>query len=398
MPYNHDTPATHSQAELAELYVSKCRPLCQCRKPGLEMYICKIADHYILKRMPDTGSLHAPTCESYEPPAELSGLGEVFGTAIKENLDGLTELKFGFSMTKISGRSSTAEMKLKPAEAVSVKSEGNKLTIKAVLFYLWDQAGFNKWSPAMEGKRTWAVVHKHLMAAAGDKLAKGTVLADRLYIPEPFSLDKKDEITRRRMSRFAVATAKETGARPLMLLVGEVKTIEPGRYGQKLVIKHAPGCEFNLNGEMSKRMEKQFEVELDLWTRADVRMMVIATFSVSTGGVNTIEEIALMPTTANWIPFESPWEELMINETLKGRRFTKCLRYNLSNERPLASFVLNDTAPKPTAMYITMPLAKDEYLTALHNLIEGSQLNSWTWCVSEFNYPPIPVAVDSKHG
>ena len=34
---------------------------------------------------PDTGDAHATGCESYEPPPELSGLGEVMGTAIQED-------------------------------------------------------------------------------------------------------------------------------------------------------------------------------------------------------------------------------------------------------------------------------------------------------------------------
>ena len=389
--HNNDPLDAAKQKELAAMHASKKRPLCHCRKPGIEMYIAKIEERYYVKRMPETGGLHAPTCDSYEPPAELSGLGEVLGSAIKENLDGLTELRFDFSMTKIGGRVGQTDIKAK--ETDSVKAAGSKLTIKSVLSYLWDQAGFNKWSPAMDGKRTWSVVHRHLMAVAGDKMAKGAVLSEKLYIPEPFSVDKKDEIARRRMSKFAVATAKASGPKPLMLLVGEVKTLAPGRYGQTLVLKHAPGCNFNMADEMYKRIEKQFEVEFDLWKAAeDVRLMVIATFSVSLGGMNEIDEIAFMPTTNNWIPFENPWEELMINETLRDRRFTKCLRYNLTKERPLASFVLNDTTPKPTAMYVTMPLMKDEFHTALHNLIEGSQLDSWIWDVSNFDPPPIPEA------
>jgi len=47
------------------------------------MYIAKVGNRYIVKRMPDTGQLHSPDCDSYEPPAELSGLGEVLGSAIK---------------------------------------------------------------------------------------------------------------------------------------------------------------------------------------------------------------------------------------------------------------------------------------------------------------------------
>ena len=85
----YDPAEAARQKELAIMHASKKRPICHCRNPGIEMYIAKIEDHYIVKRMPETGGLHSPTCDSYEPPAELSGLGEVLGTAIKENLDGL---------------------------------------------------------------------------------------------------------------------------------------------------------------------------------------------------------------------------------------------------------------------------------------------------------------------
>ena len=50
-----------------------------CLVEGVEMYVARLGDGYIVKRMPDTGSHHAPDCPSYEPPAEFSGLGQVLG-------------------------------------------------------------------------------------------------------------------------------------------------------------------------------------------------------------------------------------------------------------------------------------------------------------------------------
>ena len=51
---------------------------------GVEMRVAprRVSGGYIVKRMPDTGSHHAPDCPSYEPPAEFSGLGQVLGSAI----------------------------------------------------------------------------------------------------------------------------------------------------------------------------------------------------------------------------------------------------------------------------------------------------------------------------
>lgn len=61
------------QALLASVHVEKKRPICLCRSPGMEMYVSKLDGKYIVKRMPNTGGEHAATCDSYEPPPELSG-------------------------------------------------------------------------------------------------------------------------------------------------------------------------------------------------------------------------------------------------------------------------------------------------------------------------------------
>lgn len=89
------------KASLKNAYPKKIRPLCACKQPPVAMYIAKIDDRFIIKRMPNTGSDHDLECRSYEIPAGLSGLDQVLGSAIKENSEnGLTVLKFDFSLTK----------------------------------------------------------------------------------------------------------------------------------------------------------------------------------------------------------------------------------------------------------------------------------------------------------
>ena len=50
------------------------RPRCLCLLDGIEMYVARLGDGFIVKRLPNTGSHHAPDCPSYEPPPEFSGL------------------------------------------------------------------------------------------------------------------------------------------------------------------------------------------------------------------------------------------------------------------------------------------------------------------------------------
>ncbi|WP_371765509.1 DUF1173 domain-containing protein [Massilia sp.] len=381
-------------AALASIYGSKVRPVCTCR--NVEMYIAKVSGKYAVKRMPNTGPDHSPGCDSYEPPAELSGLGQVIGTAIEEDADeGMTTLKLGFSLSKVSGKKAPSPS---TGEKDSVKTDGNKLTLRGTLHYLWDQAGFTRWSPAMENKRSWPVIRKYLLLAAENKMTKGSALVDRLYIPEPFSEDRKSEIAQRRMAQLAKASAPAKETRQLMIVIGEIKEIGTARFGFKIRFKHVPDCDFMMNEDLHKRLRKRFATEIELWSsNADngVHLMAIATFSVGHTGVPSIEEIALMVVSPGWVPFENQFELMLLNSlTEKKRRFVKGLRYNLASTTPLACAVLQDTHPQPTALYVTPFGASEEFVAALDELIAQSKLSSWKWdpASGEMNTLPSPGA------
>jgi Protein of unknown function (DUF1173) len=72
---------------LAAIHNTKERPLCACVPHGVPMYVARIAGNYYVKRMPGTGAAHGMGCASFEPPPELSGLGEVAGHAIQEDTE-----------------------------------------------------------------------------------------------------------------------------------------------------------------------------------------------------------------------------------------------------------------------------------------------------------------------
>lgn len=381
---------------LAGIHRTKTRPLCLCRDGGVEMYVAKVHGKFVIKRMPDTGSTHSPACDSYEPPAELSGLGQVSGSAIQENPDeGTTALKLDFSLTKVPGRSAP------PAGdgegGSSVRTDGNKLTLRGTLHYLWEEAGFHRWAPSMTGKRNWYVIRKYLLQAASDKTAKGADLADILFIPETFSPDKAAEIGQRRVAQVGRIAAPAKGTRRLMLVIGEVKEIAPSRYGHKIVLKHLPDWHFMLNDDIHKRLQKRFETELGLWDALDgTRLVMIGTFGVGSTGVATLEEAALMAVTENWIPFESLYDKMVLDALTTGqRRYAKGLRYNLQASRPLACAVVTDTAPEPTALYIHPPGAGEEYLAAAKSLMADSRLAPWVWDAGSGEMPALPARPQS---
>ncbi len=385
------TDAAGFQTHLTDAQARHVRPLCLCRDPGLPLYVARVGSRLILKRMPGTGARHDPACVSYEPPYELSGLGAVAGSAISEDFEtGITSLKLDFSLTKSAGRAPPAPGAT--PDKGEVRSDGAKLTLRALLHYLWDQAGFNRWRPGMAGKRNWAVIRKFLLEAAESKTSKGKALPDILYVPEMFRSEREAEIAQRRSSFMSQALATPGKGRPLLLVVGEVKELAPARSGRRLVIKHAPKFPFLLNEDIHRRLGVVFASELSLWNaNPDAHLVAIATFGLDSAGVATVEAIALMVVTENWIPFESTDEATLI-DVLTHRKisFLKGLRYNLPMSQPLASVVLHEDATTPLAMFVIPNEADAAYRTALDDLIDASAIPAWTWSPGDEPMPELP--------
>lgn len=375
---------------IAAVHGQKHRPLCLCREPHPEMYIAKLGARYILKRMPNTGSAHGPACDSFEAPPELSGLGAVL-SAIHENIEeATTSLKLGFSLTKVPGRSAPVPSGIEPETA---KTSGGKLGLRSTLHYLWEQAGFSRWTPSMAGKRSWTVIRKYLLQAAENKLAKGAPLHELLYIPEPFFLQHKDEIVHRRLAHLhRVLTRLPGGPQHLMLLIAEMKQIVPARFGHKLVAKQLPDCPLMVSDELHNRILKVFENDLSLWNATEgSHLMLIGTFGAGPTGILSLQEVAFMTCNQDWIPIENTYEDRLVTALSKsGRRFVKGLRYQLASNRPLASVVLSDTEPLPVACYVISPGSSAEYEADLARLINESKLGSWCWHTDAEEMPGFP--------
>ena len=188
------------QDALARVYDGPERPRCMCQRGGIEMYVAK---HrlYVVKRMPDTGHQHHATCVSYEPELGQSGLGELIGEAIIERSPESIELCVDFPLSRVPGRTSVRGAAQELAE---INAPRHRMSLRAVMHFLFERAGFNRWYPAMEGKRTQGVMHKYLLEAADGIQTKGVTLSERLYVPEQFHEEHKSEIAERRRSKLAV--------------------------------------------------------------------------------------------------------------------------------------------------------------------------------------------------
>ena len=331
--------------------------------------------------MPNTGNDHDLECRSYEIPAGLSGRDQVLGSAIKENSEtGLTTLKFDFSLTKGSLNPIPTATNYKKTGSHHSKTESKRVSLKATLHYLWEQAELNKWSPAMKGKRNWYIIRKYLYEASKDKTAKHMSLKSLLYIPEVFEHEKKDEIVNRRLANLQVLSERGKKSK-LMLIIGEVKSMTSARFGYKIIIKHLQDFPIYLNRNKYQSLCNQFETEMRLWSNnINGHLTVIGTIGINQSGSASFEEIALMIVNENWIPYDNADELSLIDALVQAkRRFIKCLRYNVPSKTPSASLLLADKDKATTAIFVCPTNANEGLKEAMQGLMNNCGIKGYLW-------------------
>lgn len=274
-----DVQAPGFAQAIARAHAMQLRPRCMCQPGGVETYVAKINGGYVVKRMPETGNQHAASCPHFEPSADANGFGPLLGTAIRENpATGLTALRVDFAMSRLPPRQAASPTAM---HTLPTASGGAKLSLHQLLLYLWHEAGLTRWQPSFAGKRNWATVRWRLLQAARSKLIGGRPLRDRLFVPEPFTVEHRDEIALRRVAAWSTARSSGPGSRQLMLLIGELKEIAPALCGFRAVVKHMPDQAFVLDERLYRQVTRRLQPALELWNAADdVRMMVIATFAI----------------------------------------------------------------------------------------------------------------------
>lgn len=299
--------------------------------------------------------------------------------------------KLGFSLSKLAGRNAPALAD--NTGTGEARTDGARLSLKAMLHFLWDRAGFNRWRPAMAGRRNWAVLRKFLLDAAMETTAKGKPLAHSLYMPETFDAKREEAIGRRRAEFLSRAIQSNGNRRSLAILIGEVKEIAPSRIGARLVVKHAPRFPFMLAEDIDRRMKKAFANEIALWDANEgSHLIAVAIFGIGAAGVATVEAIALMLVNENWIPVESTYEAMLVEQLTKnGAGFVKSLRYNLAAAQPMASLVLKREGGQSTAMYLVPDDADAAFRERLEELIGESGMPAWIWDIAAEPMPDLPA-------
>ena len=111
----------------------------------------------------------------------------------------------------------------------------------------------------MAGKRNQGVLRKYLLEASEDVMVKGVPLAERLYVPEPFSEGVKEEAAQRRREKLALLHPHD-GQAPLAVVIGEFKASEATVQGYRVWIRHMPDAPLLIAAKSWARIERVFGI------------------------------------------------------------------------------------------------------------------------------------------
>ncbi len=372
------------QEALASAYEGPVRPRCLCRPGGVEMYIARHRQ-FLLKRMPGSGALHHPGCPSYELDVEQSGLGELVGEAVLESNPGSFDLRVNFPWTRVAGRAVPRGESLEPAEVAVAR---RRMSLRALMHFLFETAGFNRWSPAMEGKRNQGVLCKYLLEAAENITIRGVGLAERLYVPEPFSEAGREDAARRRREKLSVLHPRD-GQSPLAIVLGEFKACDATALGRRIWVKHAPDAPLLVANRTWERIERAFGPLLEA-RHADtghrVRLVIGALIKARREHTYELDAASMMLTSEHWIPLEGVHELALVHALVEQhRRFIKPLRYDARTAAGFPNALLLDTGTQPVALHVFSAFmsAKDR---AAKEKVVHSGAAAWAWQSDE----PMP--------
>jgi hypothetical protein len=281
-------------------------------------------------------------------------------------------------------------------EATEVTCPHRRMSLRALMHFLFERAGFNRWTPALEGKRNQAVLHKYLIEAAEGVVVKGEQLESRLYVPEVFNESRKAEAAQRRRAKLAVLQPRE-GVCPLAVVLGEFKLCEAASVGARIWIKHMPDAPLLIESRNWRGIERRFAPLFearDADGGAGVRLAMAALIRARREQTYEIESASVMLASEHWIPLEGVHELPLIQALVEQqRRFVKPLRYDAASVAVFANVLLLDAGPAPVPLHVISPFMKTTDRTAKERAIaKAAAAGPWVWNTDQ-PLPPLPAAV-----
>lgn len=321
------------------------------------------SDRFHLARFPDTGPEHSEDCIYFGVDPGMSGLGTYKKGVVQELDDGNTKikLKVGLQQRPTAAPNDVGAAPVQKAPAGGRSRSGQaSMTLLGLMHYFWTLAGFNVWSPAMEGKRTLAVVHHHLLRVAAATYAGRVRLSSNLLVATPAATGRQGDLNKAK-------SVEAMNRRRRLIVVAPLAQYQEGMaQAARLPISGFHGIPFlSASEDTWAFLQRRFLSELNGWMSGDQVIAIIQT-DVPTPATNGLRaqavDVALMATTPEWIPVDSGYESAVAASLVaEGRRFEKPMRFDAGEDQVFPDFWLKDVGdPLPMEVW---GMTDQDYLT-----------------------------------
>ena len=228
-------------------------------------------------------------------------------------------------------------------------------------------------------------------------IVKGQPLAQRLYVPEPFSEASKVAAAQRRRDKLAILQPTD-GQAPLAVVLGEFKTCEATAFGRRLWIKHVPDAPLLIADKTWERARRAYAAYFEIQDAGFRSHLVLtALIRAKREHVYEVDALSLMLTSEHWIPVEGAHEVELVHALVEQqRRFIKPLRYDARSTAGFPNALLLDAGADPVALHVISAFADEKERAAKIQTVARLEPRVWAWW-TEQPMPALPALANAAH-
>ncbi|GAA4010386.1 hypothetical protein GCM10022247_35720 [Allokutzneria multivorans] len=213
----------------------------------------------------------------------------------------------------------------------------------ALLHFLWESARLHTWVPRAR-PRTWGDCRAVLIEQARACRINARAGIEALWIPPAFRREQA-EANSAAWARFLTRLAPAGRTRLRGLVLGEIRSVEPSQYGERIHLAHQRGGLFATTPLMERVRRSYPHVFGKSVAASPRRQIVLCVIERSRGGHAKVIALAAMLTTQTYVPVDSMHEADMADAlVVAGRTFVKPLCYE--GQAVFPDFVLIDSDPE----------------------------------------------------
>lgn len=309
--------------------------VCLCTGRELPLAVKLKNEKHHLARFPLTGNKHKDECRFYSRLSPEGAQGTYNNDAITEKPDGIINVKLDYALQT---KSVSDDIPATPLTGdASRKRKRGTVSLCGLMHLLWENSGYNRWFPKMDGVRSSTLLGFHLWTQACEIEIGKTRLSKVLLTP---AVTGSRDSAR---NSGAVEFARQNKCR--MVVVAEL-----AKYSDKYIsgvnrlpVKDFAGMPFlGLDTSRWNSAIERFPHEFSGWKNG-YKIFIIALTDVPSAKSAQVRQLAMMMTSERFIPLDSQYEGTMEQKLYELQRsFFKPLRYDSSEMEFHPDFCLLD--------------------------------------------------------